>query len=316
MAALSVKGHRLIRGLKMRALKLKNFCFLLIAFNFYFTSQSFSSSEKEDIRGDILSKGATLVRVWKGGFDGGDHIGHVSVETRDCYISLWPAGRVEGSKKGSKLVTESSSFLERVEDDIRREERCPEWTLSLAGLNISTLKTEYNGLAVIQRGGNLKWNALGEIADESGKQHHSCASVALKLLRRSGLNELLPEAHRSTGKIMGVTPDWVGELVLMAVTRVYSKISPAIDAFPEIIRAALTKSYETTGSETASIVSVRSMSEIEEIVSLSRELREHDATAGSYFSIAAWYRWLVKPENKMEAKRVVLSLLAETVFKK
>ena len=170
----------------------------------------------------IREANRAVVRVWTSGLNHrvpGHDVGHVSIETKDGYISLWPAEPV--SFKGPGIFTPIKHQFHTYGDDLRDEKRRPERTICLYSLYISRITSEFeklvNEIKAVRSEEEVEketkqslkgWRLIGSNLisriDNSGGE--SCASLAYRLLNAGGIGELISSKYSSKQSII-VTPD-------------------------------------------------------------------------------------------------------------
>ncbi len=152
-----------------------------------------------------------VVRVWNSALNNGEHYGHVSLETNECYVSLWPSDKSRGELAGIGCVIARARVNETHQDDVNAEGR-PEdarFYLYLSSKKAHALCLEWRRLS--QQ--DLTWFALGTnrsretvvamLAEEeeesvlrtrivehvrNGTLLFNCASIVDYLLKTGGLN--------------------------------------------------------------------------------------------------------------------------------
>jgi hypothetical protein len=73
--------------------------------------------------------------------------GHASMQCGDKYISWWPAPapRVPWNSKAPQIYDAHPFILRRFEDDVRDEEKRPDWTIRVDGLDEERIKGWWQG---------------------------------------------------------------------------------------------------------------------------------------------------------------------------
>lgn len=182
-----------------------------------------------------------IVRVWTSKENRrfpGNSVGHVSIQTPEEYISLWPVSfsdeeRVQYRRAGKLGRTQLCYFGERkadfhvsCEDDIKAEEdHTPQVTICFYSLDAYMLENTFHKLKTTTThwrliGSNLFLQELqGLIGTEKNGYVESCASLALKILKAGGISNLvgLPESTSFCSKTSSVVkPDTVLEFLIPA----------------------------------------------------------------------------------------------------
>lgn len=137
-----------------------------------------------------------IVRVWR---PGEGSVGHVSLETKKNYISLWP---IEGiSKPGIKWETSDGTLVPTFDQDQKANgmlsvdpnsgrtiiiPKKPEVTLNFHTLNEEIINKKFDDF----KNSKLKWALIGNNEVFLKKDVHSCASLVYHLLDVAGLNNL------------------------------------------------------------------------------------------------------------------------------
>lgn len=144
------------------------------------------ASTHEENKGTIENR--VMVRVWRTyGLLGS--VGHVSIETPNRYISLWPK---HNSRKGNKLkqtFEERDSHFRNGYDSDKNEEdgRVPEFVVCLYGLNIVAMEAKFDLL----RQETESWTLLGRNRLINRKNSNSCSGLAHDLLIAGGIAEFM-----------------------------------------------------------------------------------------------------------------------------
>ncbi len=172
-----------------------------------------------------------IVRVWASQENKafpGNNVGHVSIETPDIYMSLWPVPFTQQQKdeynrsgilkqKYLKYFMErSASFLQSYQDDYKAEGNiAPQVTISLYSLDYHMIENEFHNLKANTEG----WRLIGSnlfvqtLEDTVGtmlsyskilenktehKNIENCASLAVKILKAGGISHLVDLSTFST----------------------------------------------------------------------------------------------------------------------
>lgn len=123
-----------------------------------------------------------IIRIWKE--KGLTSVGHVSLQTRDSYASLWPNNSVD---KAEAFKTHPFQLLSDFEDDFKREKRNPDTIVCLYGLNVTNINFHFSKI----RKELLGWNLTGSGLIFKDREH-SCASLVYTLLMEGELTHLIP----------------------------------------------------------------------------------------------------------------------------
>lgn len=196
--------------------------------------------EREHDVDRLLSKGAVIVRVWNSQLNGGQHYGHVSLQTEHAYVSAWPSGRDRKDIPEVGALSSRAVFHDTVREDIvaetcpGRPDGLPELTIPLRLDEFSSMfiESDFSTIQEMQLRGKVVWHVGGSMtgADASDIErdldatideglHCSCASLVMLLLRRNGINALLPDFMNEGEIILNfITPDWVGNVASVAFT--------------------------------------------------------------------------------------------------
>ncbi len=169
----------------------------------------------------------TRIRIWKSGYflENGNfkhttvgfallkgigplrraNIGHVSLETRDFYASLWPEQLTVLNKH--KIQDGVSSDLEA---DLASEGRAPDHLVDMETLNLTNMLIELEKFESQNKyhlvGGNKVFNANNAA---------SCSSLAYSLLIAGGIRKLVSPNFSIRDKIL-VTPNNLADMILEA----------------------------------------------------------------------------------------------------
>ncbi len=141
-----------------------------------------------------------IVRIWTSGFNlkrRGESVGHVSIETPNHYMSLWPSR--EGKEKGFGLFQPiPHEFNNSYQADLKDEDnRPPEVTICLYSLNINRIEEKFNEFAGTENiQGTLQgWTLIGgnRLINENSGQ--SCSSLAYELLKAGGIYAMISSTY-------------------------------------------------------------------------------------------------------------------------
>lgn len=125
----------------------------------------------------------------------GDSVGHVSIQTRNLYMSLWPK-QANHPNEQSAIEAEGPSLFKGIshellpsyEIDVQYEKREPEVVYCFYSLNVHDIETEFEQIRQSLGGWSLL--ALAENAE-------SCASLAWRLLCAGGIEKLAPKTTQA-----------------------------------------------------------------------------------------------------------------------
>lgn len=135
----------------------------------------------------IKTPDCVIVRIWASQFNGGEGVGHVTLETAENYISLWPAEAING-KAAVQITPKKHEFKASLNEDLTLERRPPEHQLNFYKLNAKAIDQEYE--RIVTSKDFEGYLLLGDIKlYETGG--HNCASLAYYLLMKGGLKKLI-----------------------------------------------------------------------------------------------------------------------------
>lgn len=125
------------------------------------------------------------IRIWFPKHNGGENVGHVSIETKNHYISLWPPGRK------TELLTQIFSGNQRLEwftleKDLLAENRLPDYSCMLYKLDVPRLEKKFCELKPKIKA----WSLAGNYGKIVGHVTHSCSSLVYDLLKEAGIKSL------------------------------------------------------------------------------------------------------------------------------
>lgn len=133
-------------------------------------------------------------------------VGHVSIETPNCYMSLWPQG-VEG-KIRQYVSTYPASFHESYVKDIKVETdnspyaskqdlptslSLPSTIVCLYSLDVEAMEARFRDIVSVLKG----WTLMGNQFLVNKGNAHSCASLAYTLLQAGGIYKLVSRSSSS-----------------------------------------------------------------------------------------------------------------------
>lgn len=169
-----------------------------------------ASFTEEDLRYNTV-----ILRVWHSGLNGGEHYGHVSLQTPHSYVSLWPSGE-ERTDLEVGCIKAKARFNGSYKDDLRDEDRREDARYHLS-LPRSTLRIDIELARLKNR--SLTWFFLGTSLDEikqkirispalkeesqrlaQNENVFNCASIVHYLLRKGGL-DLTDSTYLDVGSI-------------------------------------------------------------------------------------------------------------------
>lgn len=141
-----------------------------------------SKEQREEF--ESFEKNRIIVRVWTSGFNvknKGKGPGHVSIETPNHYMSLWPTDLAKDSEGSGFKQGISHEFVPTfAQDRLQEGKRDPEYTFIFYCLSTSEIEKFFSQTCQVEI---KKWSVLG-----LGKDTESCASVAWNVLKAGGLN--------------------------------------------------------------------------------------------------------------------------------
>jgi hypothetical protein len=137
-----------------------------------------------------------IVRIWSSFLTGGENVGHISIETPTCNMSLWPndARKNPELSKGQKnfgvISAINKQFMVNANEDIAAERgRPPEKLFCFYSLNIEAIEARYRD---ISSDPEFKgWTLIGDNLLLNKGNAHSCASLAYTLLKAGGIYDLI-----------------------------------------------------------------------------------------------------------------------------
>ena len=162
-----------------------------------------------------------IIRVWTSGFNKGTpgaSVGHVSIEIpkkgdKPHYFSLWPDRSAPHTSMG--IFTPIQGTFHQYEDDIMAENRSPETTVCLYGLNVSFMKAEFTKISSDGANQEIGWVLIGGNRIINQGKGESCASLAWRLLKVAGIYEEISSSWSSKFSSI-ITPDNVGKAIMAA----------------------------------------------------------------------------------------------------
>lgn len=133
------------------------------------------------------------------------NIGHVSIETKDFYASLWPEQltimnkyKIQGSEKAD------------IEIDLASEGRPPDYLVDLETLNLSNMQEELKKFEA-----HNNYHAIGANKVFNANNAASCSSLAYSLLIAGEIRKLVPSTWSIRDYVL-VTPNNLVHMVLKA----------------------------------------------------------------------------------------------------
>jgi hypothetical protein len=147
-------------------------------------------------------KNPILVRIWD---PTKTSVGHVSLETSQYYISLWPASGA------SKPDIKWNSFDGKLIDSLEKDEiangdfnehglspKAPTTIFTLRSVSESVINSRYEEL----RHQNLQWALAGDNKMFFKENVHSCASLVILFLKEGGLDALFKKYGKNLLMLM------------------------------------------------------------------------------------------------------------------
>lgn len=167
-------------------------------------------------------KNRVIVRIWSSILTGGENVGHISIETPNCYMSLWPDDErknpelPKGQKNFGVISAINKQFMFNANEDIAAERgRPPEKLLCFYSLNIEAIEARFKGITTDPefRG----WTLIGNNLLLNKGNAHSCASLAYTLLKAGGIYELISCLNSwYSGLSSSATPDALAGISIKA----------------------------------------------------------------------------------------------------
>ena len=173
---------------------------------------------------------ATRIRIWKSGYFDADgqfvyttvvtslisslkpgrqpNIGHVSIETRDLYASLWPEGINLFNKLKPQIGDAQTSSPSH---DEKAEGRPPDVLVDLHTLNVPQIQ---QALVQCVDSGST-YHLIGSNRFFKSLSANSCSGLAFDLLHKGGIQKLVTKSHFLRDYII-TTPNNLVTLVLEA----------------------------------------------------------------------------------------------------
>lgn len=187
--------------------------------------RSFSTSIREPIGADSR---LTRVRIWESGYftqdgkfikthvtqamiksitSGTGNIGHVSLETKDFYASLWPTQLTIFNKY--KIQDGQQSTLIR---DLKLEDKDPDHLIDFKTLDLSCILEKMQEFEK-----NNKYHLIGKIEVFDKKNYgYNCSSFAYSLLKAGGINKFLSSSTAILQNYILVTPNGLAKVLIQA----------------------------------------------------------------------------------------------------
>lgn len=162
-----------------------------------------------------------IIRIWCSGLSGGANVGHISIETPNAYMSLWP----DDPRKDKELSKETRNlgllaainkeFKQDADEDYLAEGRVAEKIICLYSLDIQAIEARFKE---IYSDPNFRgWTLLGNNILLNRGNAHSCASLAYTLLKAGGIYELISSFNSSYGSISSAaSPDALAGISIKA----------------------------------------------------------------------------------------------------
>jgi hypothetical protein len=138
---------------------------------------------------------------------GTGNIGHVSLETKDFYASLWPTQLTVFNKY--KIQDGKQSTLIR---DLELEDKDPDHLLDFKTLDLSGILKEMQEFEK-----KNKHHLIGKV-ETFNKEHHgyNCSGFAYSLLKAGGINKLLTSSAVFLNNYILVTPNGLAKVLIQA----------------------------------------------------------------------------------------------------
>lgn len=217
-----------------------------------FINSTFKRNLTTNIK-DMLPKdsNATRIRIWKSGyFDKNNqfvftnvatslissfkpgrqpNIGHVSIETRDLYASLWPTGIDLTNKLKPQVGYAQQSSPAK---DERSEGRAPDVVVDLHTLDVKKIEDEL--IKFVQSGSTYHLFGSNRLFKSLGA--NSCSGLAFDLMHKGGIQKLVSSRHFIRDYII-TTPNNLVNLVLEAQAKeaeILSKDKKSLPPSPKI----------------------------------------------------------------------------------
>lgn len=164
----------------------------------------------------ILETAYVIIYVWKARLNPAS-VGHVSIQTPNTYISLFPNKDDFNSTSFFGAITDSprGSFHPSYKHDVDEEEfREADEVLRLYSLDWEEIEEKFNTL----ESKKIQWTLVrGKYVLNKGEKE-SCASIILKLLKEGGFEELIKKDKSLSSLITSsvITPDEMARLAKVA----------------------------------------------------------------------------------------------------
>lgn len=187
--------------------------------------RSFSTSMKEPLDSSSI---LTRVRIWESGYfteegkfiktnvahamfksitTGAGNIGHVSLETKDFYASLWPTQLTLFNKY--KIQDGKQETLMR---DLQLEDKDPDHLLDFKTLDLSGILEKMQAFEK-----NNKYHLIGKVEIFNKENYgYNCSSLAYSLLKAGGINKLLTSSTAILQNYILVTPNGLAKILIQA----------------------------------------------------------------------------------------------------
>lgn len=140
-----------------------------------------------------------IIRIWTSTHNkklpGNSDVGHASVEITSpyTYMSLWPEGQPSAKLAKAVLEKRTPYYMASYEEDFMAEDNhAPEVVIRLYTLNKQYILEKFNEIKSRE---NMGWTLLGNNIFIHSASSHSCASLALDLLKAGGIYELASSVH-------------------------------------------------------------------------------------------------------------------------
>lgn len=153
-----------------------------------------------------------IIRVWTSRYNRehkGENVGHISLQTPNRYMSLWPTSL--GKQQGLGIFKPINHELkDDYQADLDEERRDPEVTICLYTLDHSRMEEYYDTAACQLKG----WALIGrKLVNQNSAA--SCSSLAYDVLKAGGIYDMISALHSSRFSSV-VTPDDLATVIKAA----------------------------------------------------------------------------------------------------
>lgn len=133
-----------------------------------------------------------IIRIWASKRNRGENVGHISIQTPNRYMSLWPNNKDQGL---GVLLPIQPEFKVNADADIEEEGRVPEKLYCLYSLDVTAMEAQFD---VIKSNQSFKgWVLIGDNLLLNKGNAHSCSSLAYKVLLAGDIYSLLSHGYSS-----------------------------------------------------------------------------------------------------------------------